>query len=126
VAALADRGLVIGVATNDETRTAKESLVTAGFDLTLVHVLGSDAVSKAKPAPDMVMAFAAATGVPLAKIVVVGDNATDLQMARAAGAGFAVGVTSGNGNEGDLGPLADAVLGSVRELPGWVDWQVSG
>ena len=52
--------------------------------------------------------------------MVVGDNVHDLAMARAAGAGAAIGVLSGNGAAADLAPLADAVLDSVCDLPGWL------
>jgi phosphoglycolate phosphatase len=40
-------------------------------------------------------------------------------MARSAGAGWAVGVLSGTGSADDLAPLADVVLGSIRDLPAW-------
>ena len=41
-------------------------------------------------------------------------------MARAAGAGVAIGVASGNSSAEDLAPHADAVLDSVRDLPAWL------
>jgi phosphoglycolate phosphatase len=118
--ALAGMGLAMGVATNDRTMAAKETLAAVDMDRYLPHVFGFDSVAAPKPAPDMVNAFAAATGVPVAEIVVVGDNRADLRMARAAGAGFAIGVTSGNSQASDLAVLADAVLDSIREVPAWV------
>ena len=57
---------------------------------------------------------------PLEAIAVIGDNRHDLEMARSAGAGAAIGVLSGNGGRADLAPLADAVLDSVRDLPAWL------
>ena len=71
-----------------------------------------------KPAPDIVLAFAAATGVDPSDIAVVGDNRYDMEMARAAGAGAAIGVLTGNSGEDDLAAYADVVLPSIRELPG--------
>jgi phosphoglycolate phosphatase len=118
---LALRGYILGVATNDATKAAIASLVTVDAKGHLAHVFGYDSVANAKPAPDMVLAFSAATGIPPAEIVVVGDNPHDLAMARAAGAGLAIGVISGNGTAEDLAPLADAVLPSIRELPAWLD-----
>jgi phosphoglycolate phosphatase len=41
-------------------------------------------------------------------------------MARAAGAGAAIGVLSGNGGRAELQPLADVLLESIRDLPGWL------
>jgi phosphoglycolate phosphatase len=42
-------------------------------------------------------------------------------MARRADAGAAIGVLSGTGKAEDLAPLADAILDSVRDLPGWLE-----
>jgi phosphoglycolate phosphatase len=68
----------------------------------------------------MVLAFAEDAGLDPAEVVVIGDNPHVLSMAREAGAGAAIGVTSGNSRADDLAPLADAVLPSVRELPAWL------
>ncbi|MEX0853151.1 MAG: HAD family hydrolase [Bauldia sp.] len=119
LAGLAETGYVMGVATNDATQAALAALAATGIDRYVRHVFGCDSVARPKPAPDMVEAFAKAIGVPIAEIVVVGDNRHDLEMARTAGA-VAIGVTSGNSAAGDLAPHADAVLASVRDLPGWL------
>jgi phosphoglycolate phosphatase len=79
-------------------------------------------VPNPKPAPDIVHAFAAAAGLRPRDIAVVGDNRHDLEMARAAGAGAAIGVLTGNSSLDDLSPLADAVLRSIADLPDWLDW----
>ncbi|MEJ0098071.1 MAG: HAD family hydrolase [Bauldia sp.] len=118
--ALAEAGYVMGVATNDTTAAAKAALAGTGLLRHLPHVIGYDAVVHAKPAPDMVHAFAEASGIPPGEIAVVGDNRHDLEMARSAGAGLVVGVTSGNSAATDLAPLADVILPSVRELPAWL------
>jgi phosphoglycolate phosphatase len=117
---LAERGFVMGVATNDATEAAVASLTATGLIRNLPHVFGYDSVATPKPAADMVLAFCQAAGLAPAEVIVVGDNAHDLVMARSAGAGLAVGVTSGNSAVEHLAPLADAVLGSIRELPAWL------
>lgn len=117
---LAARGFVMGVATNDATRAAILSLEATGMIRNLPHVFGYDSVPAPKPAGDMMLAFCAAARVTPAETIVVGDNAHDLTMARSAGAGLAVGVTSGNSEAADLAPLADAVLKSIRDLPAWL------
>ena len=45
-----------------------------------------------------------------------GDNVPDLQMGRAAGVGFTLGVLSGLASAADLAPHADLLLPSVAEL----------
>jgi phosphoglycolate phosphatase len=117
---LAEAGLSMGVATSDGTAGTRAALAALSLDSYLPHVFGYDSVARPKPAPDIVHAFAAKTGVPLAEIVVVGDNTHDLEMARSAGAGAALGVLSGTGTAEELAPLADAVLQSITELPGWL------
>ena len=120
LAELAGRGHVMGVATNDGTATAAEALDAIGLGDFFAHVLGYDAVTNPKPAPDMVLAFAARTGLEPAEVIVVGDNTHDLAMARAAGAGAAIGVLSGNSAAADLKPFADAILASICDLPAWL------
>jgi len=119
--ALAAAGYAMGVATSDGTAGTRAALAALGVDDTLPHVFGYDSVEEPKPAPDMALAFSAASGIPLREIAVIGDNAHDLEMARRAGAGAAIGVLSGNSGAEDLKPLADAVLNSVCELPAWLE-----
>jgi phosphoglycolate phosphatase len=119
LAALAGRGVTMGVATNDATKAAKAALESLGIARYLPHVFGYDSVTRAKPAPDMVLAFAREAGMAPADIAVVGDNPHDMEMARAAGA-VAIGVTSGNSGADDLAALADVVLPGVAALPEWV------
>lgn len=117
---LAEAGMAMGVATSDSTAAARAALGTLGLNDLLPHVFGYDSVPRPKPAPDIVLAFAKTVGVPPQEIVVVGDNPHDLEMARGAGAGAALGVLTGNSRRHELAPLADAVLDSVCDLPGWL------
>ena len=50
----------------------------------------------------------------------VGDNRPDLELARAGGCGLAVGVLSGTGTRESLAGIADAILDSVADLPGFL------
>lgn len=117
---LHESGLRLGVATNDSTEGARLTLAALGLAEKFDAAYGYDAVANPKPAADPVHAFAAATGLSPEAILVAGDNGHDMAMARAAGAGLAVGVLSGNGTRGTLAPLADAVLASVAELPAFL------
>ncbi|MBI1878711.1 MAG: HAD family hydrolase [Chloroflexi bacterium] len=64
----------------------------------------------------MVLTLCRTLGVLPAKTVIVGDNAADLQMGRAAGVGLLVGVLSGVSSAETLAPHADIVLPSVAGL----------
>jgi phosphoglycolate phosphatase len=120
LAELSAAGFVLGVATNDGEAATHAALGSTGLDRYFAHVFGYDSVASAKPAPDMVHAFCAASGLAPQEVVVVGDNAHDMAMARAAGAGLAIGVTTGNSSAADLMPIADAVLDRLGALPGWL------
>ena len=113
-------GYVMGVATSDGTAATKAALSVLGLAGYLPHVFGYDSVPRPKPAPDIVHAFCSATGLTAAEIAVIGDNSHDLEMARSAGAGAAIGVLSGTSRETDLAPLADAILPSIVDLPKWL------
>lgn len=58
-------------------------------------VLGEEDVPRKKPAPDLVIAASQAIGVPLHRILVVGDTTYDIEMGNAAGS-HTCAVTYGN------------------------------
>ncbi len=111
-------GLILGVATNDVTRSATATLERLGVADLLTAILGYDSVASPKPAADMVMAFCAKAEIEPSEVAVVGDNLHDLIMARAAGAALAIGVLTGNGTREGLEPHADHVIASIDDLPG--------
>jgi phosphoglycolate phosphatase len=117
---LTAEGYALGVATSDGTAATKAALASLGIAQHLPHVFGYDSVARPKPAPDIVHRFCAAIAAEPRDVAVIGDNAHDLEMARSAGAGAAIGVLSGNSSAADLAPLADVVLDSIRDLPDWL------
>ena len=118
-AELRGQGLKVGVATNDSTVSANAFLDAHGLSEGVDFVTGYDGVANAKPAGDMVRAFAADAGIDCEGVAVVGDNRHDLEMSRAGGAGWAIGVLSGNAGLDDLSDLADLVLDNADGVPSW-------
>lgn len=110
----------LGLATNDSTAGAEKTLVALGIAQLFDAAYGYDAVANPKPAPDAIQAFCDLTGLRPSEIAMVGDNRHDLEMARAGGCGLALGVLSGTGTRESLAPMADAVLGSVADLPAYL------
>jgi len=115
------RRIRLGIATNDNEASARNHLAMLKLDYLVDFVAGYDSVKKAKPAGDMVHAFCQACDLAPIEVAVIGDNPHDLEMARQAGAGLAIGVLSGNSNRKDFGALADAVLGDIAELPAYLE-----
>lgn len=120
VASLHAAGFRLGVATNDSTGGAEKTLLALGIAQMFEAAYGYDAVANPKPAPDTIIAFADLTGLKPSEIAMVGDNRHDLEMARDAGAGLAIGVLSGTGTRETLEPMADVVLDSIADLPAFL------
>lgn len=114
--ALRERGLALGLATNDGEASARAQLTALGLAGHMGFVAGYDSGHGGKPEPGMVLAFAAAIGVDPGRVALVGDTTHDLRAARAAGA-VAVAVLSGPATRDALAPYADHVIGSVADLP---------
>lgn len=119
--ALAEAGYLLGIATNDTTSGAYAAMDALGLADRFCSIIGYDAVRRPKPAADMVQAFCRAASVSALEVVVVGDSCHDLDMARNAGAGAAIGVLNGTSGRDDLAPLADLMIDSIADLPNWLE-----
>jgi phosphoglycolate phosphatase len=113
-------GRALGVATHDAEASARAHLGAVGALDRFAFVAGYDSGHGLKPGPGMVLAFAEHVGLEPDAVAMVGDSVHDLGAARAAGAALAVGVLTGPAREADLAPLADVVLPSIVDLPGWL------
>jgi phosphoglycolate phosphatase len=118
---LRERGLRLGVATNDGEAAARSHLASAGVLELFDGIFGYDSGHGQKPGPGMVLAFAQACGVAPEALVMVGDSVHDLGAGRAAGVARVVGVLTGPAREADLEPMADAVIASIDALPALLD-----
>jgi phosphoglycolate phosphatase len=114
--ALRQKGLRLGVATNDSEQALRAQIRHLEIDGLIDFFCGYDSGHGAKPGPGMVEAFGRSLGVPAAAIAVVGDSLHDLDMARAAGAGLTIGVLTGASPLETLAPHADHVIASIAEL----------
>ena len=112
------RGLKLGVATMDSHAAVEAALAAFGIAGLVDFFTGYDTGYGTKPGPGMVKGFCRAVGVAAPGVAVVGDTLHDMEMARAAGAGLAVGVLTGATPREVLTEHADHVLGSIAELEG--------
>jgi len=106
-------GWKLAVVTNDLTDSARETARRHGYAGLLDAIIGSDLVARPKPHPDLVHHAERVLGLPAARMVMVGDNVHDGEMARAAGCAGFIGVTCGTSGADDLAHLADVVLPEV-------------
>ena len=117
---LRDRGIALGVATNDAEAPARAHLDAAGVTGQFDFIAGFDSGFGGKPAPGQLLGFCAATGLSADTVVMVGDSLHDLKAGRAAGM-RTVGVLTGLANAHDLGPFADAVFPDIGHITAWLD-----
>ena len=110
------QGIKIAIATAND-RPPTQAMIEA-FDIEeyISYMVCADDGVPSKPASDMVPSLCKKMEVEPSKVMVIGDTTCDLKMARAAGAGLAVGVLSGVSAARELIPYADVLSDSVDEL----------
>lgn len=116
---LREDGLSLGIATNDGVDSTSEHLAEAGVHHLFDFIAGYDSGYGPKPGPGMLLAFAREVGVPAAEVLMVGDSTHDLYAAKAAGMP-GIGVLTGMAAKSVLEPLAEAILPTIADLPGWI------
>lgn len=114
------RGKVLGVMTNDAEVSARSQLQRAGVLDRFAFVAGCDSGHGAKPDPDPLLAFCAATGVLPERTAMVGDSLHDLEAGAAAGM-RRIAVLTGMALREELAPHADIVLPDIGHIPAWID-----
>lgn len=120
VAELRARGLTLGVVTNDAEAPARAHLRKADIIDQMAFVAGYDSGYGAKPAPDPLLAFTLIAGIDPINCAMVGDSLHDLHAGRAAGM-TTIGVLTGPAERAELETVADVVLASIADIPGWLD-----
>jgi phosphoglycolate phosphatase len=118
---LAKEGLKIGLATSDSHDSAIATLSSFNILDHFDFICGYDSGYGVKPGGGMVLGFCEETGVDPSEVVVVGDNAHDMEMAMAANVILRVGVLTGNSSEQELKALADVVIPSISDLNAIID-----
>jgi HAD superfamily hydrolase (TIGR01509 family) len=116
VTRLKEGGLLVALATADTRQPAEAALAKLGIASLLdATICGDDGVAL-KPAPDMALEICRRLGIDPSQVVMVGDTVADMQMARRAGLGLAVGVTSGANKAEILAPYADCVVSDIHAI----------
>ena len=113
-------GIKLAVVTNDLEQAAENTMQRFGVRHLFSAVLGYDSVPDPKPAAGPVLKFCRDHDCHPSEVLVIGDNGHDIEMARNANAGFAIGVMTGTGTREVLSQGSDAVLDSIADLPEWL------
>lgn len=119
---LRQRGMRLGVATNDGAAPAKAHLAAVGAETMFDFVAGYDSGYGGKPEPGQLLEFCRREDLMAAQCIMVGDSLHDMMAAKAAGMSR-IAVLTGMATHEDLAPHADAVLPDIGHLPTWLDNQ---
>ncbi|EFL89029.1 HAD family hydrolase [Ahrensia sp. R2A130] len=112
---LAQRGMKLGVATNDTHAGALGHLNALGWAQYFDFIVGCDSGYGAKPEAGMVTAFCDAMAVSASNTVMVGDSAHDCSAGHAAGA---ITVAIAQPKDTAAWPAKpDRIIASIEELP---------
>ncbi len=114
------RGLPMAVCTNKPSALVPPLLEYLGIAGYVAHIVGGDTLPQRKPAPEPLLHAAQLLGAPPAHCLMVGDSATDLGAANAAGMPIVL-VRYGYPRDLDLESAgALAVIDDLRQLVAWV------
>jgi phosphoglycolate phosphatase len=111
----------MGLATSNSYDGAIETLSPFNILDHFDFICGYDSGYGVKPGGGMVLGFCEHTGLDPSEVVVVGDNAHDMEMAKAANVILRIGVLTGISSGQELSALADVVIPSISDLSGIID-----
>jgi phosphoglycolate phosphatase len=116
IAHLHINGVKLGVVTNKPQVATREILLHFGLTDRLGAIVGGDAVTHMKPAPDALFLALDQLGVEPGQALMVGDSITDVEAARAAG--IPVVLIRGGYTQAPVEELgADLICDSLKDLP---------
>lgn len=112
---LAAAGLVLCIASSDAEVTIQKHLGQLGVADLISDMIGGDGLVAPKPHPASLTYLSDRVGIPVGRMLMVGDSYTDLGAARNAGAAGILAVAPRN-HSSPIGELCDGVIGSIQEI----------
>ena len=113
---LSEKGIIIGLVTNDITSNTKAFLDISKTDQYVRFLRTKESNCKRKPHTESIKQFEALYGLKSDEICIVGDSIVDMEYAKASHAGYIVAVMTGYGRRDTLEKYADVIYDDIREL----------
>jgi phosphoglycolate phosphatase len=113
-------GVAMAVLTNKPVRFSQRIVEGLGLAKYFRYIYGGNSFGTKKPDPEGMYRLLSDFQVEARKAMLVGDSEVDVQTARNAGT-WACGVTYGLGSERLVACPPDLLVGSLTELPGYLD-----
>jgi phosphoglycolate phosphatase-like HAD superfamily hydrolase len=116
ISRLVQQGVRIAVVTSDDRAMTESTLPLLGIEQYVDILVCGDDPFPNKPAPDGLIHISQQFGIPLNKIAMVGDTASDMVFGHNAGVACCVGITGGAGDLVALQKYADITVSSISEI----------
>jgi phosphoglycolate phosphatase len=113
---LAAAGIRIVVTTSDDRVITEATLPLLGIAEYVDRLVCGDDGLPNKPAPDGLLAVGRQLNIHPARMLMVGDTASDMKFGRNAGVAGCIGIRGGAGDNLVLGQAADEVINSIDEI----------
>jgi phosphoglycolate phosphatase-like HAD superfamily hydrolase len=114
---LHDHGIKTAVCTDDTRRSTITALRQLGISQYVDKIVcGDDPTSILKPSPHNLLMICDALNEDPHNACYIGDRKVDMTMAMSANFSMRVGVLTGVGNNDDLSPYANHIIGSVTDI----------
>jgi len=109
-------GVATALATTDMTMRARLAMRALNIEHFFCDIIGGDAVSQTKPAPELALNIVEKMGVNLDGVVVIGDHPVDIKMGNSANVGCNIGVLTGLSNSDSFAGLNCFVVESLKDI----------
>lgn len=113
---LHDKGIIIGVVTNDSTISTKICLESMGISDYVKFIRTKDSNCRRKPHPQAIKQYCRAFSLREEEIACIGDTLADMEFAKRGHVGYSVAVLSGSGDKENLEKVADKVYTDITGL----------
>lgn len=113
---LSEKGIIIGLVTNDITSNTKAFLDISKTDQYVRFLRTKESNCKRKPHTESIKQFEALYGLKSDEICIVGDSIVDMEYAKASHAGYIVAVMTGYGKRDTLERYADVIYDDIKDL----------
>lgn len=111
-----DRGMIIGIVTNDIRRSTNMFIERMGVEDMISFVRCGDSDCRKKPNAEAIHQFCEEYEITAEEVAVVGDTLIDMEFARNGKVGYSVALLTGSGDKDALEKNADAVYPELIDL----------
>ena len=113
---LEDKNVIIGVVTNDTTKSTKVCLESIGIAEQVQFLKTKDSNCRKKPHPQAIYQFCETFNLKPEEIAVVGDTNADMTFAERGKVSYKVGLLSGAGDRSAIEKIADIIYPDISSL----------